>query len=50
MLLRGVDEYGYWGRDREPTRDLDPECMKAIAYWSKEYANPTIVQEAEQAG
>ena len=49
-LARGVDEYGHWGRDLEPTRDLDPDCMKAIAYWSEEYANPTIVQEAEKAG
>ena len=50
MLVRGVDEFGYWGRDREPKRDLDPDCMEAIEYWIKEYANPTIVQEAKMAG
>ena len=50
MLVRGVDEFGYWGRDREPKRDLDPDCMEAIEYWIKEYANPTIVQEAKIAG
>ena len=50
LLVRGVDEFGYWGRDREPTCDLDPDCMEAIEYWIKEYANRTIVQEAKKAG
>ncbi len=50
MLVRGVDEFGYWGYDREPTRDLDPDCMEAIEYWKKEYANPTIIQAAKKAG
>ena len=50
MLVRGEDEFGYWGSDREPTCDLDPQCMEAIEYWKKEYANPTIVQEAKTAG
>ena len=50
ILVRGVDEFGYWGRDQEPKCDLDPDCMEAIKYWSEEYANPTIVQEAKFAG
>ena len=49
MLVRGVDVFGYWGHDREPTRDLDPDCMDAIEFWKNEYANPTIIQEAEKA-
>ena len=48
MLMRGVDEYGHWGRDQEPARDLDPDRMAEIEYWKKEYANPTIVQESKQ--
>lgn len=50
MLMRGVDEYGYWGSDRKPVRDLDPDCLAAIEYWKKEYANPAIVQEAKRTG
>jgi len=50
MLMRGVDEFGYWGRDQGPTRDLDPDCMEAIKYWSEEYANPTIIQAAKKSG
>ncbi len=50
MLVRGVDDYGHWGDDREPTRDLDPVCMAAIEYLKKEYANPTIIQAAKKAG
>ncbi len=49
MLMRGGDEYGHWGADREPERDLDPACMASIRYWIDEYANPTIVQEANRA-
>ena len=48
LLMRGVDEFGHWGRDHEPERDLDPKCMAQIEYWKKEYANPTILQEAKQ--
>jgi ectoine hydroxylase-related dioxygenase (phytanoyl-CoA dioxygenase family) len=50
ILLRGVDEYGHWGSDPEPSRDLDPDCMAAIQYWKDEYANPTIAQEADRTG
>ena len=50
MLVRGVDAYGHWGRDQEPKCDLDPERRADIAFWIKEYSNPTILQEAKQAG
>ena len=50
ILCRGVDEYGYWGRDPEPTKDFDPECMDAIRFWIKGYADPNITQEALQTG
>ncbi len=30
MLLRGKDEYGYWGTDPDPRHDLDPLCIKAM--------------------
>ena len=30
MLLRGQDQYGYWGVDPEPRKDLDPVCIAAM--------------------
>ena len=30
MLVRGTDEYGYWGADPEPRDDLDPICIEAM--------------------
>ena len=30
MLLRGEDEFGYWGRDPEPREDFDPICIQAM--------------------
>ena len=30
MLVRGRDQYGYWGADPEPRKDLDPVCIAAM--------------------
>ena len=50
VLVRGKDEFGYWKPDPVPRYDLDPVCMEAIRHWIKGYADPTVPQEAAQAG
>lgn len=30
MLVRGEDQFGYWGRDPEPNEDFDPICLQAM--------------------
>ncbi len=41
MLLRGRDDYGYWGTDPEPKVDFDPVCIEAMEATRAKYMNAT---------
>lgn len=50
MLVRGVDEYGYWDADPEPRFDLDPICLAHLEKVRAGYTDPSIKQEKDRAG
>jgi hypothetical protein len=41
MLVRGRDQYGYWGADPEPREDLDPICVAAMDATRAKFINST---------
>ena len=41
MLVRGKDEYGYWGTDPEPSQDLDPICIEAMLATREKFMKTT---------
>ena len=48
MLLRGEDNYGYWGADPIPRYDLDPDCINAMLDTRKKFMS--ITEEKIEAG
>lgn len=45
-LVRGVDEYGHWDADPEPTQWMDPAVLQGLQEAASRYADPNTVQEA----
>ncbi len=48
MLLRGEDNYGFWGADPAPKKDFDPNCINAMLETRKKFM--TITEKKIESG